>query len=130
MQRVAARGNWGTVEWAIDSGGRMPAREVFDDLSNVDRAKIIALFQRLAADGGITNREKFKQLGEKAGPKARGLWEFKSFQRRFLGDFRPGRRFLVAHGFTKKKDGLKRADINRAIRILDENDAYERSHTK
>lgn len=124
---IAAKGSWGTVEWAVDSQGNLPARDVYLSLSNEHKAKVEALFRRLADFGRIENRVKFRQLGEKAGPKARGLWEFKSFQIRFIGDFRPGGRFIVAHGLNnKKKDDLPRSDIEKAVRILEEHDASER----
>ncbi len=121
---IVARGAWGTVEWAIDSRGRMPARDLYLGLPSGDKAKVSSLFNRLAGFGRISNREKFNQLGEKAGPKGRKLWEFKSFQIRFIGDFRPGSRFVVAHGTDSKKARvLSPADIGVAIRILDEHDA-------
>ena len=112
-------GSWGTVEWAVDSRGRMPARDFFLQLGDGDRAKVLALFNRLAQEGRINNKEKFKSLGERGA----GLWEFKSFQVRLLGDFRPGGRFLVAHGVKKKKDNLNAADIGTALRVLEEDDA-------
>jgi hypothetical protein len=52
---------------------------------------VLALFQILGETGKILNREKFKGLGEQG----LGLFEFKSFQIRFIGDFRPGKRFVV-----------------------------------
>jgi hypothetical protein len=76
----------------------------------------------LAQTGRISNREKFKQLGQRAGAGG-GLWEFKSHQIRLIGDFRPGRRFVVAHGTRKKRDELGRQDIETALRILSENKA-------
>lgn len=125
--RIAAAGSWGTVEWAIDLRDDLPARNIYILLHDNDKAKINALFRRLADFGKISHREKFRQLGEKAGDKARGLWEFKSFQIRFIGDFRPGKRFIVAHGLdNKKKDDLPRADIEKAVRILEEHDSRER----
>src|SRR5262245_42836473 len=106
MERTAARGTWGTVEWALDARLRMPAREFFLALDPVDQRKVAALFQWLATEGRVPNREKFKGLGAKAS----GLWEFKSHQIRFLGDFRPGARFVVALGLRKKQDDLREAD--------------------
>lgn len=124
---IAAKGSWGTVEWAVGSRGNLPARDVYRSLPDTDKAKVEALFHRLAEFGPIGNREKFRQLGKKAGPKARGLWEFKSFQIRFIGDFRPGGRFIVSHGLdNKKKDDLPRSDIEKAVRILEEHDSSER----
>lgn len=114
-----ARGKQLTVVWAIDATGAMPAREFFEGLDIGDKAKLLALFNRLAEFGVIHNHEKFKSLG----PKASGLFEFKSHQLRFLGDFRPGRQFVVALGVRKKKDNLDPADVSRAVRILTEHDA-------
>src|SRR5262245_761464 len=116
QERVAARGSWGTVEWAFNALRELPARAFFLTLSDGDRRKVMALFQRLAEFGRISHIEKFKALG-KAGL---GLWEFKSHQIRFIGDFREGKRFLVAHGLWKKKDNLDRADIEHAARVLRE----------
>jgi len=109
------------VEWATDGRGNLPAREYYRSLDEEDRAKMNALFGRLAAFGQISNREKFKNLK----PTAPDLWEFKSFQLRFIGDFRRGGRFLVAHAVRKKKDNLDRPDIEIARRVLRANDDYE-----
>jgi hypothetical protein len=126
VNKVAAKGAWGTVEWAVSTDGSMPAREIFLKLSPAEKAKVLSLFQHLADHGAITNREKFRQLGEKAGSQSRGLWEFKSHQIRFFGDFRLGRRFILAHGITdKKQDKLRKSDIQIAMRIMSENDAQE-----
>lgn len=122
VERIAAEGTWGTVEWALDSRKRMPAREFFLGLEPADQRKVAALFQWLATEGRVPNREKFKGLGTKAS----GLWEFKSHQIRFLGDFRPGARFVVALGLRKKQDALRPADVEVAARIMVENDAVER----
>src|SRR5262245_12993243 len=101
---AAAKGTWGTVDWAINAQGARPAREFFLTLEPSDREKIMALFNRLAETGRISNIQKFKN----ARP---GLWEFKSFQLRFLGDFRPGKCFVVSHGLRKKQDVLDNVDI-------------------
>lgn len=126
VERIAAKGTWGTVEWALDARLRMPAQEFFLSLDQVDRDKILALFARLASFGRIDNRERFKALGSKGG----NLFEFKSHQLRFLGDFRPGKRFLVAHGLRKKQDSLDPSDIQVALRVLAENDRAESAPKK
>lgn len=120
-ERVAARGTWGTVEWAFDARRAMPARDFFLALDANDQHKLLALFQRLAEAGQIWNHEKFKGLGGE-----HGLWEFKSFQVRVLGDFRPGHRFVLAHGLRKKQDKINPNDILVAVRVLRENDAVEK----
>jgi hypothetical protein len=113
-----AKGTWGTVEWARAASGQEPAYSFFLALDAAYQAKVLALFQMLAETGRIQNREKFKSLGEQG----QGLFEFKSFQIRFIGDFRPGKRFVVAHGVQKKKDELDKSDIQAAVRIMQESD--------
>lgn len=104
-----------TVRWAVDSRGQAPARDFFLAQSQEDRAKLLALFRRLADVGAIINREKFKKLDD-------DLWEFKSFQLRMLGAFRPNGIFLIAHGVRKKRDHLAASDLATARRILSEHD--------
>lgn len=108
----------------MDEKGELPAKLDFENLSPADRAKAFSLFRRLADSGKISNREKFKSLGTKGAH----LWEFKNFQDRFIGDFRPGKRFLVAAYSRKKKDQLDPATVARAIKMLAANDRYERSN--
>ena len=124
--QIAVQGQLRTVEWAIDANGDMPARSFFLDLPRADQAKVLKLFQRLADRGSIINREQFKKLGQKAKGKGSDLLEFKSFQIRFLGDFRPNRRFIVAHGVRKKSDNLSSTEIKKAVEILQENDQREK----
>lgn len=118
--QIAASGRWGTIEWAVLQDNAIPqAREFYLAQSESDKAKLLVLFQRLAEVGRFSNTEKFKQLGEHAGKHGKGLWEFKSFQLRFLGDFRPGCRFILAQGVRKKQDDLRKSDIEKAIHVLD-----------
>jgi hypothetical protein len=65
---VAASGEWGSVEWAVDCDGRMPARDFYLKLPKEDQAKLMVLFRYVAAQGRLSNREKFRQLGDRAGP--------------------------------------------------------------
>lgn len=112
----AASDDWGVVEWAVDASGKVPAREFFLALSPADRAKIQALFNRLAKQGRIDTRERFKKL-ETVGGWA--LWEFKSFQLRFIGAFsRTLKAFVVAEGVRKKQNRHRPRDLDRAARIL------------
>lgn len=113
----AARGRWGSVVWAVDASGETPALEYFSGLDDSDAAKMQALFNRLAEFGQINNDEKFKKLGDRRG---QALWEFKSFQLRFLGAFAHGRQFLVAHALRKKQQAHRPRDLERAARVLNE----------
>jgi hypothetical protein len=128
VDRVAARGSWGTVEWAVDARQSMPAREDYERPIPERKAKVLALFQRLADAGLINNREEFHKLGPKSGRAGAEFREFKRFQDRFLGDFRSGYRFVIAAYEQKKGDHLDSAVVQRAVRVLAENDAYEARH--
>lgn len=125
LARIAAEGQWGKVEWATDANGNLPARSYLLALPPGDQAKVLRLFQLLANKGSIANREKFKKLGKKAKGKGSELREFKSFQHRFLGDYRPNNRFIVAHALRKKRDDLSSIEIQKAVQILQENDQRE-----
>jgi len=100
----------------------LPVKADFENLNDADAAKIAALFQRLADFGMIANREKFKSLGSRGA----ALFEFKSSHHRFVGDFRPGRRFVIAAYMKKKKDHLNPEVIARAVRVLAANDEREK----
>ena len=117
-------------EGSSDKNGNMPARSYYRALPAKDQAKILPLFQLLANKGFIQNREKFKKLGKRAKGEGSELWEFKSFQHRFLGDFRPNGRFIIAHALQKKSDNLPKPDIEKAVRILKENDQREKRRRK
>ena len=123
--RIAARGRWGTIEWAFDRSWHFPARATYESLEGRDRARTDAVFKLHAEHGPIRNPLMFRSLGSSGGKKYSHLWEFKANQWRFIGDYR-GRRFLVAHGVRKKKDRHRNSDLDRAVRILEENDKIER----
>ena len=105
-----------TVEFAVRSDGTMPAKLFFDSLDPQDKRKLMVLFQWLADEGRIVNREKFKKVEG-----TQGLFEFKSFQIRMPGFFTPDRRFVITHGFRKKKDAFPKSEVEIAYRIRDEN---------
>lgn len=107
------------MEWAIDARGRMPGRGFLNSQDDADQAKVYALFKQLAETGQVRNREKFQKLAGST------LFEFKSFQLRFLGDFRPGNRFVVAVGVRKKKQKANPGDLKAAQNILQEHDGHE-----
>jgi hypothetical protein len=111
---VIVEGTAFTIVWATSAAG-VAAQRFFSALGESDRVKAAALFALLANAGRIRNEEKFKNLGG-------GLWEFKSFQLRFLGDFRPGRLFVVAHAVRKKADKHRPEDLATGRRSLSEHD--------
>lgn len=76
------------------------------------------LFRILGDHGKHTNPEKFGDLGD-------GLFEFKSFQIRMPYAYANYERHLViiTHGFRKKKNEAPPAEIERAKRLIQEDQA-------
>ena len=107
------------MAWACETSGKAPAHEFFLDLDVKDRARIQALFERLAELGRIHTSERFKKLETRGGV---ALWEFKSFQLRFIGTYSSvtRREFVVACGLRKKRQHHNTHDLDRAVRILKE----------
>jgi hypothetical protein len=108
------RGTWGNIYLAIQRDGTSLADAFIKGLDNSDRLKLLALLKR-AADMGpmnIHDGEKFKKLDGT-------LFEFKVFQIR-MPCFYDGRKVILTHGFTKKKDKTPPAEIERAARIQKE----------
>ena len=105
--------------WCRDLGGHFPARDFFiEKLTQDEQTRTVALF-RYFAEYSISNEQKFKKFEPR-------LFELKpTGQVRFLGNYREGRFFFVAIGIRKKSNKHKRADLERARRVLRENTAME-----
>ena len=115
---VICSGRKCNVEWALDASGRMPAQEYYSELTENEQAKFLAVAKRLA-EGETLNLEKFRKL------KGLSLFEIKFGPHRFLGDFRRGGRFLIAHGARKPGPKLHASDFKIAERIMAENDLIQ-----
>ena len=110
--RIVATGGWGRVEYARLSNGESPARDFIEGLSDSDRRKLAALFDRMAEVGQIRNLQRFRKIeGD--------IWEFKSDQIR-IGCFQEGRVWFLTHGFIKKSDKWRPEEKKRAQRIMRE----------
>lgn len=114
-RRIAFRGSKFTIAFANEKSGACPAGEFFDQLSQLDQVKLMALFLIAGDHGKFHNPEKFGDLGG-------GLFEFKSFQIRMPFAYAKNERGLIltTHGFLKKKDKTPREEIARAWRIYEE----------
>jgi hypothetical protein len=109
---VVVRGTARTIAYAVCSDGSMPAKEFVEGLDDSDQRKLDTLFRRLADTGKIFNREQFKLVeGE--------IFEFKRHQVR-VGCFQIETRWLLTHGFVKKRDKWPKAELERANRIRSE----------
>jgi hypothetical protein len=95
------------IVWAVSSDGLCPAKDFFEALEERDQAKLQTLFEMMASQGRIVNREKFKKIvGE--------LYEFKAGQLRMPCFFDSKNRIVVTHGFRKKADDIPPGEIKRA----------------
>ena len=76
-REVLYRGNFYSVELAITANGRCPGKKFLDDLSKLDKERILRIIKRLAdkADKGkLANRQQFKKI------EGEDFFEFKNFQ--------------------------------------------------
>jgi phage-related protein len=117
-RQVAYQGAVFTIAFARERSGACPACDFSDGLSQLDKAKLMALFQIAADHGKFHNPEKFGDLGN-------GLYEFKSFQTRMPFAYAKNERglILITHGFVKKRDKTPKEEVSRAWRIYDEDQA-------
>ena len=111
--QILCSGRKFTIEFAIRSNGTMPAKDFYDnELSEQERTKLKPPITRLADDGRVDNKERFKKVEG-----TEELFEFKSHQVRILGFFRPCGRFVLTHGLRKKQDKLPKSEIKMAETI-------------
>ena len=116
MDRVTAyEGERYRIVFARLGNGQSPGAEFFDGLSAEEKAKLVNLFRLLADHGRISNPEKFGVLDKK-----RRLYEFKSYQIRMPFAYAEPGLVVVTHGFRKKRDKAPKREIERAIRIFEE----------
>jgi hypothetical protein len=115
-RQILCAGRRITIEFAVRSNGTMPAKDFYEnDLSEEERTKLKPPFARLADDGHVANKERFKKV---EGTKE--LWEFKLHQVRIPGFYLPGGRFILTHGLRKKQDRLPKTEIDTAEKIRSE----------
>ena len=108
---IAYAGRFITIEWFENASGKSQARDFFKSLSIQDRAKTIALFERIADMGKIYDKAKFrKEEGE--------IYAFKPQPNRFLSCFWKGKRIIVLTGFIKKSQKLPKKELKRAQEYL------------
>ena len=111
-EHIELVGSARTIEYAVLPSGDMPARSFVRELDDADKRKVVVLFRRMAEIGQIHNKEQFKKVQG-------SIFEFKRFQIR-IGCFQTGRRWILTHGFIKKRGRWPRAELARAERIMSE----------
>ena len=115
--KIAKEGACLDVVWAVDGRGLFPAESQFDELQTSQRARLMALFKKLADHGEIKNITQFRHLDDE-------IWEVKtSDQIRALGAHRDGTFFVVAVIAKKRGRKIDPGYIVQAKNILAHHDA-------
>ena len=115
QRRLAYKGSKLTIAYAREQSGRFPGEEFFNGLTELDKAKLMAIFRIFCETGRGANPEKFGTLGN-------GMFEFKSFQIRMPFAYAKVEQgmVLLTHGFIKKGNKVPKSEIERAWRIFKE----------
>lgn len=122
-QNIVARGAFGTVEYAVQANGASPAQEFVETELDLDnQRKLAVLLEKLANQGRISNEEQFKKVEG-------SLFELKQHQVRVFC-FQEGRRWILTHGFIKKRPKLPKTEIQRGERIRQEHLTRESLQSK
>jgi phage-related protein len=110
-------GAWGTIAYAKGANGALLAKEFFHGCQPEDKAKLRALFVRLADHSTIPNRQKFRQVEG-------AVFEVKSHQIR-ISCYRSEDVWYLLHGFVKKQDRWPKQEVERAVRLMREHQAQK-----
>ena len=104
------------IYFHMTANGRMPGAKFLKNLSEKEREKLIALFERAAAIGpqSIRNNTKVKKV-------ARDVFEFKGWQARMFFCYgKPAglkTTVILLNGVVKKTNRLRPRDIEKAQRL-------------
>jgi hypothetical protein len=111
---IVYRGSRYQIEWAVTLNEQMPAADFFQELSDRDQAKMLALFRLIGETGRIHSSEHFRKV------KGSKFFEFKHFQIRMLCFFTREKSIVITSGFRKKQNKIPNKEIARANKIMRE----------
>ncbi|WP_437203469.1 type II toxin-antitoxin system RelE/ParE family toxin [Planctomicrobium sp. SH664] len=125
VDRVVAKGPFGTVEYCIRSCCTLEARDWLAGLPSSVRGGFDALFKRLLEHGRIFDKTKFRNIGDQ-------VWEFKKRQGAGYRLFcvHQGNRWLLTHGTVKPGDKRLPIERDHANLIFDEHVAFESAESR
>lgn len=83
------------LEWYFDENGESEALEYFNQLPEQQQLKFLFLVKRIGDFGKISNKEQFRNEGDK-------IYAFKPQPDRFLCFFFTGKKIIVTNAFQKK----------------------------
>ena len=110
---VAFEGKEFTVEWYYTENGKTPALDYFEGLSKLKKAQTLRLFELIATEGKIFNKQKFRHEGD-------GIYAFKPKPHRFLSFFYENAKIIITNAFVKKRDDLPIEEKDRAQRCRED----------
>ena len=99
------------LEWYIDSNGKSEAQEYFEALPEKQQLRFLYLVKRIGDFGKITNKELFRNEGNK-------IYAFKPQPDRFLCFFFTGQKIIVTNAFQKKQQKLPRQEKEKALKYM------------
>jgi phage-related protein len=109
-ESIVCEGVCFTIEWGIVSNDQCQAKEYYEALDTVDRAKALALFKRMADFGKIFDKTKFIQETQK-------LYAFKPRPHRFFCFFFKGKRIFIVSAYQKQTEKAPQREIRRAASL-------------
>ena len=104
---VVCEGPCFAVLWGVASNGKCQAKDYYEKLDVVDRAKALALFSRMAEVGKLYDKGKFNKETEKR-------YVFKPQPHRFFCFFMRGKRIIIVSAYQKQGDKAPPREIMRA----------------
>lgn len=101
------------LEWYIDENGNSEAQDYFEALEEKQQLKFLFLVKRIGDFGIISNKEQFRNEGDK-------IYAFKPQPDRFLCFFFTGQKIIVTNAFRKKQQKLPQNQKHKAIQYMND----------
>ncbi|MBE9054791.1 MULTISPECIES: type II toxin-antitoxin system RelE/ParE family toxin [Sphaerospermopsis] len=101
------------LEWYFDENGESEALEYFNQISEQQQLKFLFLVKRIGDFGKISNKEQFRNEGDK-------IYAFKPQPDRFLCFFFTGKKIIVTNAFQKKTQKLPNNQKEKAIKYMND----------
>jgi phage-related protein len=101
------------LEWYFDENGESKAQEYFNRLDEKQQLRFLFLVKRIGDFGQISNKEQFRNEGDK-------IYAFKPQTDRFLCFFFTGQKIIVTNAFEKKQQKLPKNQKEKAINYMND----------
>jgi phage-related protein len=107
---LVCNGRCYSIYWGRLPNGQCQALDYYRALDLGERARAMALFDRMANVGRIYDLRKFNQETSK-------LYAFKPQPHRFFCFFAPGKRIFIVSAYRKQSERAPRREVERAERL-------------